>query len=137
MLRRHIAHRLPKQYSVVRGTQRGRVANGQLVLAVAQFGIIGVNGNVLRFKGRHHVIHHSRRRAHGDRLKYNAVSSGDISAVAVRFQEGEFVFQRGLDRETLFAGARDYALRKVRGQAPHGTRSSVSMSHIMAALWGA
>ena len=68
------------------------MADGQLMLAVAQFGVIGINRNTLLFQGGDNIIHHFGGGGHGDGTKTEAGVDGDILAVIIGVKQAEFVF---------------------------------------------
>ena len=115
-------HRLPVQHVVVGGPQRGRVPDGHLLLAVAQFGVVVLGPQALGAERAEQV--------HGEVVRQVEAGGGVAQAVIVGDQpvrpagrvrlpaaEGELRLERGGDRIAL-GGRRGDGLLQVGARAP-------------------
>ncbi len=128
MLGRHVAHGLPEPDLVVCSPQDGCVAQGQLVLAVAQLGVVGVHRNALGFEGGHHRVGHCGCCRHRDGREADRVVDGHILAGRLFPEEAELPFHGCLDGHAGCGCAGNHALEKgARASLP---RLAVQLDHV-------
>ena len=106
------AHRLAQPDLVVGGTQRRGVADRQLVLAVAELGVIGVDGDALLLQRRDHVVDDLGARGHRHRGEAAAAVDGVVAARVGGAEQAELVLEGGLNRHAPVRHPRHHALEE-------------------------
>ena len=113
---------------VIRRAQHLGVTNGHLVLAVAQLGVVLLDGDALRLQRRHQRASERRGLGHRDRGEAQRVVERHIAAVLLAAAERELGLHRGVQRVAMRCGTLAHTLQeRARASAP---RRSVAGEHV-------
>src|SRR6266508_2293114 len=118
MLVGHIAHRVAVEDLAVRGSERGRMADGQLLLAMTQLWIILVYFDALRFQCSDDSIHHLRGCCHANGGEAQAFIERCIGSIGSACSECEFTLEGSAYGETF---------NSARGNLPLEERARASL----------
>ena len=102
--------------------------DGQLLLAVAIFGIILVDFKPLDLHGGDDGIHHLGCGSHSDRRKTQAVVQRGEAAIRVFSSQGKLIFESGLYAKAFFSAGRDLAFQE--GPRACLPRAAIMLEHI-------
>ena len=115
----HATHRFTEPNLVIGGAQGRGMTQRQLMLAVTQFGVIGIDRNILGRKGGHDGIDDLRSRVHGDGAKTKPRIHRRVmlrlAAVASTVEEAKFALKGRLYGQPLLGGAPNHPLEKGAG----------------------
>src|SRR5262249_60445461 len=106
-------HGLPIEDLAIGGFERWRVADRQLLLAVAELRVVLLDRNALRLERGHDVVHHGRRRRHPDGGEAEALVQRREPAVGQPHGQGELAFERRAHAEPCRGAGGDLALEEI------------------------
>ena len=105
-------HGLPIEDLAVGGFERRRVADRQLLLAVAELRVVLLDRNALRLERGHDVVHHGRRRRHPDGGEAETLVQRHEPAVGLLHGQREFAFEGRAHAEPCRGAGGDLALEE-------------------------
>src|SRR6266545_473405 len=128
MLVGHIAHRVAVEDLAVRGSERGRMADGQLLLAMAQLWIILIHFDALRFQCSDDSIHHLRGCCHANGGEAQAFIERFIGSIGSACSECEFTLEGRAHSKTCSGACGNLPLEeRAWASLPRG---AVLMAHV-------
>ena len=108
----HVAHGLAVVDLVVGGAQRVGMADRQLLLPMAELGIVLVDAHALRFERGDDVVDHARRERHARGREAQRLVERHERAVGLLARQAELDLEHGLRAEALGRAGRDLALEE-------------------------